>query len=117
MPTITIDPELFKRLPTSRRGVHPEIVVDEAVRRYLWELDREQINKDTQAYRRQYPRLKELYGGEYIAMRDSQVVDHDPDFAALRQRVYQEYGNLPVMIPLVGDQPDIEFSRHGFRVE
>lgn len=115
MPNVTIDPELYQRMQSAGRNTLPEALVNEAVRRYLWDLDREKISQETSEYRRQHAQIKAAYLGQYIAMRDGQVVDHDADFATLRRRVRQHFGRTPVMMTLVEEQPEVEFTRHGFR--
>ena len=52
-----------------------------------WELDRWKISEESQIYQRRHAELKAQYLGQYIAMHDGQVVDHDNDFVALRERV------------------------------
>ena len=47
MPTVTIDPELYQRIQSARRNALPDTLVNEAVRRYLWKLDREKISQET----------------------------------------------------------------------
>jgi hypothetical protein len=115
MPSVTIDPELFQRMQAAKQSVLPETLVSEAIRRYLWELDREKISQETAAYHRQHTQIKAAYLGQYIAMLNGQVVDHDTDFASLHQRVRQRFEHTPVMMTLVEDQPDLEFTRRGFR--
>ncbi|MEW5868471.1 MAG: hypothetical protein AB1894_04290 [Chloroflexota bacterium] len=117
MPTVSIDPELYQRMQSVRRNMLPDALVNEAVRRYLWDLDREKISQETGEYRRQHAQIKAAYLGQYIAMRDAKVVDHDADFAVLRQRVRQRFGRVPVMMILVEEQPATELFRHGFREE
>lgn len=119
MPTITIDPDLYKRIESIARREHASLpqMLETALRRYIWELDRRKISEEAAAYRHQHATLKKNYLGEYIAMRDGEVVDHDRDFHALRQRVRQKFQHIPVMITLVGDSPEQIISRRGFRVE
>lgn len=50
-------------------------------------------------------------------MHNGQVVDHDTDFQALRQRIRQRFGRTPVMITLVEDVAEQPLVRHGFRME
>ncbi len=115
MPTVTIDPELYQRIQAARHNKQPDVLVNEAVRRYLWELDRAIISQETAEYRRQHAQIKASYLGQYIAMHKGQVVDHDSDFATLRQRIRQRFGRTPIMMTHVEELPDPEFTRRGFR--
>ncbi len=92
-------------------------IITEAVRHYLWELDRRKISEESKIYRQRYAELKAQYLGQYIAMHNGQVVDHDADFLALRQRVHQRFGRTPVMITLVEDIAERTLVRHGFSLE
>lgn len=48
------------------------------------------------AHRRQ---LLRRYSGEYLAIVDGRVLDHDPDFSALAGRVFATAGVRPVFMP------------------
>lgn len=82
-----------------------------------WELDRRKISEESQVYQQRHAELRAQYLGRYIAMHDGQVVDHDNDFVALRQRVHQQFGHSPVMITLVAEAVVRPLVRSGFRME
>ena len=119
MPTVAIEPSLYQRV--EQAAIEGEIstgeVFTQALRRYLWELDRRKIAEESKAYRQQYGELKERYLGQYIAMSQGKVVDCDLDFKMLRQRVRQRFGRTAVMITLVEETPEPTLMRRGFRVE
>jgi hypothetical protein len=119
MPTVAVESGLYQRVEqvASVQKASPDDVFAEAVRRYLWQLDRRKISEESQAYRQRHAELRLLYLGQFIAMRDGQVVDHDADFAALRERTWQRYGEAPVMIRLVETEVDRPVTRHGFQVK
>jgi hypothetical protein len=119
MPTLTIEPTLYQYVETAatENSLSIEQMLSEALRQYLWELDRRKISAESNAYRRRHVELKDRYLGQYIAMRGGEVVDNDADFQALRQRVRQRFGRKPVMITLVEDVIERGFVRHGFRME
>lgn len=56
-----------------------------------------------EAHRRQ---LLRRYAGEYLAILDGKVLDHDSDFSALAGRVFAKVGVRPVFMPqcVAGDQ-------------
>ena len=119
MPTIAVAPELYRRVEEAsleHKASTGEILA-EAIRRYLWELDRRKISKESNIYRQRHAELQAQYLGQYIAMRNGQVVDHDADFQALHQRIRQRFGRTPVMITLVEDVAERPLVRHGFRME
>lgn len=119
MPTVTLDPVLYRRVEQAAQEAQasPEAVLAVALRRHLWELDRRKIAEESKAYRRQHAELRAHYLGRYIAMHKGEVVDHDTDFQALWQRVRQRFGRTPVMITQVGHEPETILERPGFRQE
>lgn len=68
------------------------------VERPLAEKRLDQIDREQRTYEAQHARLLALYAGQYIAMRQGQVVDHDTDRVALGQRVRARYGFEPILI-------------------
>ena len=77
-------------------------------------LDRRKISEESQAYQQHHAEMKAQYMGQYIALHNGQVVDHDMDVAVLRQRVRQRFGRKPVMITLVEEEAERPLVRHGF---
>jgi Arc/MetJ family transcription regulator len=118
-PRLVIEPQLYDRVAqaANEHKIGMDRLLTEAIRRYLWELDRKKISEESLTYQRRHAELKAHYLGEYIAMCDGQVVDHDPNVAVLRQRVHQRLGRKPVMITLVEEVAERPLVRHGFRTE
>lgn len=58
----------------------------------------EQIEREQKAYEARHNHLLETYAGQYIAMRQGQVVDHDVDRVSLGRRVRARYGYEPILI-------------------
>ena len=92
-------------------------MLNEAVSRYLWELDRQYISEQTRIYHEVHAALKMKYLNQHIAMRNGDIVDSDPDFQILFRRIRQRYGNLPVMITKVEEPSISPMTRRGFRME
>ncbi len=68
--------------------------------------------RDDSAWRREYraflrllPNLTPQYRGQYVAVHNEQVVDHDPSDVALVQRVIGKIGYVPMHVGLVTDKP------------
>lgn len=55
-------------------------------------------------YERNRRRLLARYRGEYVAVVDRTVVDHDRDFSALAARVFARHGGRPVFAPRVQER-------------
>ncbi|MBM3131200.1 MAG: ribbon-helix-helix protein, CopG family [Chloroflexi bacterium] len=95
--------------------------VEEAIRRaiahYRGELGHRKINAEAEAYRRKYPRLRAKYLGEYIAMHNGRVVDHDRELGALYKRVRKRFGKTPVLMRLVEEVVEREIVVRSPRLE
>ncbi len=119
MSTIVLEPELYgliqRRAQEHKRSI--DEILSEAVQQYLWELDRKKISEESALYHERYPELKARYLGQYIAMRNGEVIDHDADFQTLYRRVVTQFPDTPVMITLVEEEPDKPILRRGFRME
>jgi len=118
-PHLVIEPQLYARVAQTadEHKIDIDRLLTEAIRRYLWELDRRRISEESLAYQQRHAELEAQYLGQYIAMCDGQVVDHGTDVIALRQRVRLRFGRKPVMITLVEEVAARPLVRHGFRTE
>ena len=119
MPTIAVEPELYKRVEqvALEQKTSVDAILADVVRQYLWELDRHKISQETDRYYRRWSELKNQYLGQYIAFHNGQVVDHDSDLQLLRQRIRQHFVQTPVMITRVEASLDQPLIRRGFRME
>jgi hypothetical protein len=63
------------------------------------------IDQEQRHYEAQHAVLKTTYDGQYIAMHDGQVVDHDVARVALSRRIRKQYGKTAVLITRVSDEP------------
>lgn len=70
----------------------------EAVAGTLWSEQEQKINQEQQQYEAQHSTLLKHYSGQYIAMHQGAVVDHDGDRVVLRRRVRARFGDIPVLI-------------------
>ena len=96
----------------ARRGGTLASVVSEALARSLeeddariGEADRE-LRASERWYVRQRPSLLKRYRGQYVAIRNEAVIDHDSDFAALAARVFARLGARPIFMPRVVEREE-----------
>jgi PHD/YefM family antitoxin component YafN of YafNO toxin-antitoxin module len=64
--------------------------------------DLEALGREREAYKRLEPELLPLYKGQYVAIREGQVIDSGPNEMALVQRVYEKFGYGPMYVRRVG---------------
>jgi PHD/YefM family antitoxin component YafN of YafNO toxin-antitoxin module len=62
----------------------------------------EAFEREREAYERLEPELLPKYKGLYVAIRNGQVVDSDPDEMTLVMRVYEKFGYGPMYVRKVG---------------
>lgn len=98
-------------------GKSAEKILEMAVQTYLDELEKEAIHAETQAFWAMYDDLLKRYSGEYIALYQGQVVDHDKNVSRLEERVRERFGSLPVLIASVSPQPRRELRWLGGRID
>ncbi len=108
MSTITLSPQLIAELEqaASEQAMNPEQLLEDAVRTYLRQLERDKIKAEAEAFRQLHPELVKQYLGRYVAIHNGKVVDHDPDFQALHQRIRQRFGRQAVLLRQVTPEPE-----------
>ncbi|MBL7162356.1 MAG: hypothetical protein ISS57_07095 [Anaerolineales bacterium] len=118
MQTLTVESELYRRVEEAAREQDASVddLLAQALRYYLWDLERRKVSEETHRYHQHYQELRAKYLGQYIALRNGQVVDNDLDFIMLRKRVRKRFGRTPVMITLVEDEVERPLARSGFRM-
>lgn len=68
--------------------------------------DLKPLEADMAWYKTHRRQLHRRYSGEYLAIVERRVLDHDPDFSALAARVFAEVGIRPVFMPQCVDDTD-----------
>lgn len=119
MTTITLTPDLMKQIEnlSGKEPADPQKFVAKAVQAYLNQMRREKIQAETEAFSAQYARLKEAYLGEYVAMHQGEVIDHDPDLRTLHLRVFERLGHTAVLLKQVTEAPERELNFRSPRLE
>ncbi len=88
------------------RAVEPSALAEEAIRTYLRSEAQHAMEQEAEAFRRLHADLCATIPGQYAAIFQGQLVDHDVDQLALFQRIEARFGGLPVLIRQV--RPEIE---------
>lgn len=69
------------------------------------------LRESMEWYRANHGRLLKRHRGEYIAILERKVVDHDAQFESLAARVFARWGVKPAFMPRVTDGTDRARSR------
>ena len=112
-------PGLIERIRDVARETNKDTtqVVETAVQAYLDQLDREKLHEEAEAFWAMQADLTTRYQGEYVAVHQRQVVDHDPDVVRLEQRIAEQWGEAAILIAPVTDEPRRDLSTVSFRLE
>jgi len=106
--TLNLSPHTLTALEemATHYGLDANELIDNALKIYRRRLEETKIEAEKRQFLVQHNRLKENYLGQFIAMHEGQVVDHDPDFVSLHQRIRQKYGHEAILIRRVEIEPD-----------
>ena len=112
MTTVALRPELEEQLrpEAERRQTSIEELVNEWLTNQLWQEWHKRIDEESQRFQAKHAELRAQYAGEYIAMRDGTVLDHDADLSTLHQRIRAQYGDEPILMAPVTSQPSQSFK-------
>ena len=108
MLTITFKPEVAEQITMFANEKHtdPEAIVDDALRAHLLKLRREKIEIELAEFHKQKGSLLTQYRGEYIAMYQGKVIDHDQSLWAMHRRVFEKLGRVVILMKKVAEEPE-----------
>ena len=75
---------------------------------FLDRLAEQKIIAESEAFRAMHAELLQQYRGEYVAVHNKKVVDHDEDICALNRRIRARYGRQAVLLQQVTEQPEVD---------
>ena len=86
------------RQQAEAQGMTPEEFLEAAMRRARFEANRRAIEDESAWWRGAAPSLRAQYAGEFVAVHNHSVVDHDPDEEVLRKRIRDRFGYIPILL-------------------
>lgn len=101
--------EHMKQVATAENRSFAEILADAVVqsRPTLYvHPERSAMQNEKAAFLAMHARLAEGYEGQYVAIFQGQLIDHDQDVLALAGRIERDYSGDVVLITKVVDQAD-----------
>lgn len=105
------------RQQAEQQGISLDDFVNTLLSQHLTQTRREKLLAEFEIFQAQHATLRARYLGEYVAMREGQVIDHDLDCRALHLRVRSYYGRAPILIAQVTDKPVQEIIIRSPRLE
>lgn len=79
-------------------GLTPEEVMTQAVRQYSARARQQKIQAESAWWTNAPAELRAQYAGQYVAVHQQQVIDHDPHQLTLYRRVFGRWGHIPVLV-------------------
>jgi hypothetical protein len=61
--------------------------------------------QERQAFLQLLPSLLSAYRGHYVAIHEGKVVESGPELVPVALRAHQRYGNVPIYVDLVTEEP------------
>lgn len=118
--------DLFQRLAQERHqdvaeaiadylAQNPPSLAEESIKIATAELIDPEIAREKQAYLQMHKRLWTQYPGQYVAIKNGQLVDHDIDKLALYTRIEQQYSEQFVLVRRVEATPERIITFHSVR--
>ena len=92
------------------KNTTPQRLAEQAIREFLRSEARRTMQREMNTFFQLHARLLEDYSGQYVAIHQGKLVDHDSDQLALYQRVERRYRNTPVLIKQVLANPEEEYT-------
>lgn len=107
---LSLQPDLRMELVHVANVVGTDVptLLDQAVRDYLNRLAEQKIVAESKAFRAMHAELLQRYRGQYVAIHEGKVVDHDIDLCALNRRIRSQYGRIAVLLQQVTERPEVE---------
>ena len=64
------------------------------------------MKREIEAYKAMHPELVKNYLGQYVAVYQGKLIDHDPDLVALHQRITAKYPHKTILSRLVQNEAE-----------
>ena len=115
MDAIILRPDLLEALEKNACVQTKSVsdLVNEAVARYLLDLQRAKLAEEIGAYENRHRELKKKYLGQWVAIHLGQLVDRDANRSELYRRVRERYGRTSVLIRQVREEAVEEIRWRG----
>jgi hypothetical protein len=108
MLTVTLNDHTASQLTkmAAAQSTSPEDLIEKAIRDLLRAEASRILAHETDAFRTMHEQLLQKYAGEYVAIHQGQLVDHDVDQFALYLRMDEQYPDEIILLKQVC--PDVE---------
>lgn len=95
----------------TEQGSSIDTIVDQIVTEYLRAQRHEKLMAEMEIFQEKHEELFLEYTGQFIGMYQGEVLGHNQDGGALYKQLHKKFGDLPILIVEVKDEPGQEFVR------
>lgn len=112
MATLNLKEETVRSLEqiASELGIASNTLAEKAIQQFLRKEATKKIAREEAAFRRQHAALLEEYEGDFVAMHNGRVIDHDKDEMALFHRIRQQYPQVGILIKQVTTSAEVAWQ-------
>ncbi|MEZ4862658.1 MAG: DUF5678 domain-containing protein [Caldilineaceae bacterium] len=110
MTTITLNRvDLVEQLQqvASAEDMSAEELLDKAVIEFLEKVAVQKLQDETAAFEKMHAQLVEKYLGEYVAVHNGIIVDHDAEARTLYLRIRAKLGQMPILLRQVTEDAQL----------
>jgi hypothetical protein len=98
-------------------GITTADLTEKAIQQYLRLEAERKIARELEAYESQREALLSGYEGQFVAVHDGQIIDHDRDELTLYLRIRERYPLIGVLIKQVNAEPERVLHIRSPRIE
>ena len=101
----------------TQRAAEVSALAEQIIREFLREQAQKKMKREMEAFRTMHAELLAQYQGEYVAVHEKKVIDHDSDQLALFLRVDEQYPDVPILIKQVRKEVEEVYTIRSPRFE
>jgi hypothetical protein len=119
--TLEIPEHLFERARRIAENQHKDVseivaqVLDDGLPQVETAVRSPEKAREIEAFHHLHPMLWKKYPGEYAAVYNEQLVDHESDQAALLRRIIQNFPDVFVLVRPIREEPEIVHHHRSIR--
>ncbi len=99
------------------KGATTDELAERAIHQFLRDEMRRMMQRESEAYRAMHADLLAHYSGEYVAIYQGRLIDHDLNQVKLLKRIEEQYADAPILITPVLEQPEEVYDFRSPRVD
>jgi hypothetical protein len=91
----------------AQQNTSAEALLNTAVSQFLYNKALRKMQAENQAFEQMHSKLVTQYLGQYVAIHNCELIDHDTDLMALRKRIRQRFGRMPILLRQVTPEREL----------